>query len=89
MKVCALALAAASILVGSGHGPTPTALRAQSDFERVRMAPRPSIHAAQACVQSQAAALAVSPPSEQSLLYYRKGYCAFAAATSERSDLRA
>jgi len=83
MKVCALALVAASVLLASGRRPTATALRAQSDFERVQMAPRPRIPATQACIQSQAAALAVSPPAERSLLYYRKGYCAFAAATAD------
>src|ERR1039457_6942581 len=30
----------------------------------------------------KAAALAVSPPEERALLYYRKGYCAFAGATA-------
>jgi tetratricopeptide (TPR) repeat protein len=83
MKVCALALAAISVLLASGRRPTPAALKAQSDFDLVQMAPRPRIPASQACIQSQAAALAVSPPAEQSLLYYRKGYCAFAAATAD------
>jgi tetratricopeptide (TPR) repeat protein len=82
MKVCALALAATSILLASGQRLTPTVLRAQSDFESVQMAPRPRIQVAQACIQSQAAALALSPPAEQSLLYYREGYCAFAGAAA-------
>ena len=80
MKVRALALFAASLL----HAGPAVALKAQSDFERVSAAPRPPIADSEACLQSQAAALALSPPEERSLLYYRKGYCAFAAAAATR-----
>ena len=82
MKVCALALAATSLLFASGHRQTAIALQAQSDFDLVAISPRPRIPAAEACIQSQAAALAVSSPEEGSLLYYRKGYCAFAGAAA-------
>src|ERR1039457_594556 len=82
MKVCVLALAATSLLLASDHRQAATALKAQSDFERVDLVPRPRIADAAECMQSQAAALAVSPPEERALLYYRKGYCAFAGATA-------
>src|ERR1039457_6033426 len=80
MKVCVLALAATCLLLASDHRQAATALKAQSDFERVDLVPRPRIADAAECMQSQAAALAVSPPEERSLLYYRNGYCAFAGA---------
>jgi tetratricopeptide (TPR) repeat protein len=81
MKACILALLATALLA-SDDPQLATALKAQSDFERVELAPRPRIPDAAACAQSQAAALAVSPPEERSLLYYRKGYCAFASAAA-------
>jgi tetratricopeptide (TPR) repeat protein len=80
MKACALALLATSTLLASDHRPQALALKAQTDFERVASALRPRIPDAEVCVQSQVAALAVSPPEERSLLYYRTGYCAFAGA---------
>ena len=80
MKACALALLATSTLQASDNGTLVLALKAQSDFERVASALRPRIPDAEVCVQSQVAALAVSPPEEQALLYYRNGYCAFAGA---------
>ncbi len=86
MQVCALVLLATSLLSASDDGQLATALKAQSDFERVELVPRPRIADAEACVQSQAAALAVSPLEERWLLHYRKGYCAFAGAAAT-SDL--
>jgi tetratricopeptide (TPR) repeat protein len=80
MKACALALLATSTLLASDHQSLVLALKAQSDFERVASQWRPRIPDAEVCVQSQVAALAVSPPEERSLLYYRNGYCAFAGA---------
>jgi tetratricopeptide (TPR) repeat protein len=80
MKVCALALLATSTLLASDRGSLALALKAQSDFERVASALRPRLPDAEACMQSQAAALAVSAPEERSLLHYRNGYCAFAGA---------
>ena len=80
MKACALALLATSTILASDHRPLVLALKAQSDFERVASASRPRIPDAEVCMQSQVAALAVSPPEERSLLHYRNGYCAFAGA---------
>ena len=82
MKVCALALLATLILLAADKRQLALALKAQSDFERVESVSRPRIPDAEVCMQSQAAALAVSPPEERSLLYYRKGYCAFAGAAA-------
>ena len=82
MKACALALLATSLLVASDDRQLAIALKGQSDFDRVELVARPRISDAEACVQSQAAALAVSLPEERSLLYFRKGYCAFAGAVA-------
>ena len=82
MKACALALLAASILVAADDRQLAIALKGQSDFDRVELVARPRIADAEACVQSQAAALAVSLPDERSLLHFRKGYCAFAGAVA-------
>jgi tetratricopeptide (TPR) repeat protein len=82
MKVCALALLATSILLASDPRQLALALKAQSDFERVESVSRPRIPDAEVCMQSQAAALAVSLPEERSLLFYRKGYCNFAGAAA-------
>ncbi len=80
MKACALALLAASTLLASENPALELTLKAQSDFERVASELRPRIPDAEACMQSQAAALALSPPEDRSLLYYRNGFCAFASA---------
>ncbi len=84
MKACALVLLATSLLLASDGRQLALVLKAQLDFERVEMSPRPRIPDAEVCMQSQAAALAVSPPEEQSMLHYRKGYCSFAGAAATR-----
>ena len=80
MKACALALLATFTTLASDHRPLELALQAHADFEVVASAPRPRLPDGEACMQSQAAALAVSQPEERSLLYYQNGYCAFAGA---------
>jgi hypothetical protein len=82
MKAFALALLASSLLLASDNRQLALSLKAQSDFERVESALRARIPDAEVCMQSQSAALAVSSPEESSLLYYRKGYCAFAGAAA-------
>src|ERR1035437_1389433 len=85
MKVCALALLATFILLAADKRQAATALKAQSDFERVESVSRPRIPDAEVCMQSQAAALSVSSPEERSLLFYRKGYCNFAGAAASEN----
>jgi tetratricopeptide (TPR) repeat protein len=82
MKACALAFLATSLLSAADLRQLALVLKAQGDFERVQQARRPGIPDTEACLQSQAAALAVSPPEDRSQLYYRKGYCAFAGAVA-------
>jgi tetratricopeptide (TPR) repeat protein len=57
------------------------ALKAQADYDKVALAPIPQLADTGNCVQSQAAALPLSPPEEASQLYFRRGYCALANAT--------
>src|ERR1035441_10006142 len=60
MKVSVLALMAMPLLFAADQRQLALALKAQSDFGRVEMTARPRIPESQTCVQSQAAALAVS-----------------------------
>src|ERR1017187_4744081 len=85
MKACALALLASSVVFGADDLQLAVALKAQSAFERVELTARPRIPDADVCLQAQAAALALAPPEERSLLYYRKGYCSFAEAGAAQS----
>src|SRR3954447_21501491 len=55
------------------------AMRAQSDFQRVELSPKPGLAEAENCLQSQAAALAVATPEELPILHFRKGWCALAS----------
>ena len=88
MKVSVLALMAMPLLFAADQRQLALALKAQSDFGRVEMTARPRIPESQTCVQSQAAALAVSLPEDRSLLYYRKGYCAIAGAAASQDPLQ-
>ena len=55
-------------------------LRAQSDFDRVALAADPQLADTVACVQSEAAWMAVAPVAQQALVQYRKGYCTLIGA---------
>jgi tetratricopeptide (TPR) repeat protein len=61
------------------------ALRAQADFDRVGAAAALELAAASRCLQSQAAALSVAPPTELALLHFHKGYCALALGVITRA----
>src|SRR5450631_1253219 len=52
----------------------------QAAFDRVERASSPQLTDASACVQSQAAMLAVALPAEESDIHYRKGFCQLAVA---------
>jgi len=84
MKACALGILAASLLLAADERQLALMLKAQSDFDRVESTFRPHLPETDACVQSQAAALSVSPPSERALLLYRKGFCTLAGAVATR-----
>jgi tetratricopeptide (TPR) repeat protein len=56
-------------------------LRAQTDYERVALAPAPQLHDTNVCIQSQAAMIPVATPEEAPIFHFRKGYCTLAAST--------
>src|SRR5579862_2183969 len=61
------------------------ALKAQADFDHVAAPAAYDLGAASRCIQSQAAALSVAPPTELALLHFRKGYCALALGAITRA----
>lgn len=87
MKYIALLALIATPLAAADEMRLALMLRAQSEFDRVELAGVAQLADAAACVQSQAAALAVASPSEASLLHYRKGFCLLAeAAVTHRPE---
>jgi tetratricopeptide (TPR) repeat protein len=86
MKACLLTLSVTftlftGTLLAADERQLALALKAQSDFERVQLAARSPLADSEACLQSQAAAISVSPPEDLALLHFRKGWCALAEAT--------
>lgn len=59
-------------------------LRAQTDFDRVVLAPAPTLHDTNICIQTQAALIPVATPEEAPVFQFRKGYCTLAAAAFTR-----
>ncbi len=84
MKACVLGILTASLLLAADERQLALMLKAQSDFDRVESRVRPRLPEADSCVQSQAAALSVSPAAERALLLYRKGFCTLAGAAATR-----
>ena len=84
MMVRTLTIFAASLLAGSLFGADEARLalvtRAQTDFDRVVLAPAPSLHDTNICTQSQAALIPVATPEEAPVFQFRKVYCTLAAA---------
>lgn len=80
MRLWFLALFTALLSLAADPQQAALELRAQSDFERVSLAPSPPLADTARCLQSQAALLAVAPVSELALIHYRKGYCTLAGA---------
>lgn len=56
-------------------------LKAQTDFDRVLLAPMPSLPDTSTCAQSQSALISVSNPEDLAQLHYREGYCLLSAAS--------
>lgn len=85
MRVWALTLWVTATLWCADPRQLALALKAQTDFERVSLSARPTLADAETCMQSEAAALAVSPAEELAVLHFRKGYCAVAGAVVTRN----
>src|SRR3954453_16632267 len=81
MNVRLLTILAASFLFAQGEPRLALALKAQTDFERVFLAPTPVLHDTNACIQTQASMVPIGTPEELPLFHFRKGYCTLAAAT--------
>lgn len=80
MKVCLFTLLAALAGFASDDAQLALERKAQSDFDRVLLAPAPAPGDATACVQSQAALLPVAAPEELPLVAYHKAWCTLAGA---------
>lgn len=82
-----LILGFASAAFGANDASLALALRAQSDFDRVELAPFPDVQDTSRCAQSEAQFLPLTPPQDVALVRFRKGYCEIlnAAATGSRS----
>ena len=85
MRFGILAFLAVSIGFGADDAQLALSLKAQTDFERVQLAPVPELRDASACIQSQAALLPVASRTEVPLVHFHKGYCALMAATITHS----
>ena len=85
MRWCVVALLASSTLWAADEQQLALERRAQADFDRVEMAATPSLSDTEACLQSQAAWLAVAPATGWARVHYRKGYCTLAGAAITRS----
>lgn len=81
MNVRVLTLLIGSALFAADEQRLALSLRAQTDFDRVSLAPAPQLHDTNVCIQSQAAMIPVALPEEAALYQFRKGYCTLAAAT--------
>jgi tetratricopeptide (TPR) repeat protein len=82
MKVRVLTFCVTLTLCAADDRQLALALKAQTDFERVELAPKPPLADSEICQQSQAAELSVAPPEEAALLHFRKGWCALAGAAA-------
>jgi tetratricopeptide (TPR) repeat protein len=85
MRFWAPALVFLTLLHARDDEKLALSLKAQTDFDRVNLSGYPSLAETAACAQSQAAILSVSPPEDQALLHYRKGYCELAGASITRN----
>lgn len=56
-------------------------LKAQTDFDRVQLAAVPQLRETSACIQSQAALLAVATRTELPLVHFHKGFCTLIGGT--------
>jgi tetratricopeptide (TPR) repeat protein len=87
MRLFALLVLVSTPVVAADELRLALDLKAQAEFDRVDLAGVARLEDAGACVQSQAAALAVAPPADTALLHYRKGFCLLAgAAITHRAE---
>jgi tetratricopeptide (TPR) repeat protein len=75
-----LVLAALPALAAGDPVQLALVARAQSDFDRVQLSAAPALVDTAACLQSQAAVLAVTAPESVPLIRFRQGFCALTSA---------
>lgn len=80
MNVGLLTILAATSLFAEDEARLALSLKAQTDFERVFLAPAPTLRDTNACIQTQASMTPIGSPEELPLFHFRKGYCTIAAA---------
>lgn len=86
MRIWVIPLMASALLAADAQQ-VALVWKAQLDFDKVMLAPVPPLTDSGACVQSQAAVLAVSAPSDAAQLHFRRGFCRLAeAALMQRPD---
>lgn len=81
MNVGILTLLTATVIFAADEQYLALVQRAQTDFDRVALAPSPQLHDTNVCIQSQAAMIPVATPEEAPIFHFRKGYCTLAAST--------
>ncbi len=86
MRVLLITFCVTLTLSGADERQLAIMLKAQSDFERVQLSAKPTLADIENCQQSEAAALAVTPPEELALLHFRKGWCMLAGAVGAESN---
>uniref|UniRef100_Q01NG9 Uncharacterized protein n=1 Tax=Solibacter usitatus (strain Ellin6076) TaxID=234267 RepID=Q01NG9_SOLUE len=82
MRVLLITLGITLTLSAADERQLALMLKAQTDFERVQLAAKPTLADIETCQQSEAAALAVTAPEDLALLHFRKGWCALAGAVA-------
>jgi single-strand DNA-binding protein len=89
IRLASLALLAAVLFAAALFGKDEQRLallrQAQDSFDRVEKAASAQLADASACVQSQAAMIAVALPAELELLHFHKGFCQLARAAITRN----
>lgn len=81
MRVLLLTLATTLALAAADDRQLALSLQAQTEFDRVELAPVPRLQDAATCEQSQAALLPIASKAEVPLVHYRKGYCTLVSAS--------
>ena len=81
MRLATILVLTASGVFAADEAQLALSLRAQSDFDRVQLAPEPQLADTYTCIQSQAALLPVASRVELPLVRFHKGFCTLIGAT--------
>ncbi|MDE3165563.1 MAG: hypothetical protein KGN36_07145 [Acidobacteriota bacterium] len=84
MRIWVLLLFGAMALPAADQQQLALVWKAQLDFDKVALAAVPPLADSGACVQSQAAVMAVSAPADAAVLFFRRGFCRLAEAALMR-----